>query len=150
MNVILTDNLVGNLFLKRSDFQIYLEGQLGPSVQVHFGKRLQSYDDPKTSSSPIELKFADGTSANCDILIGADGIHSVTRHQLFHDAAAEINSPDAVNSLMSTIDSMWTGTVAYRAVIPAQRLRELQPDHRVLTKPMNVSYLMCIRERTLN
>ena len=45
-----------------------------PSERIHLGKTVVSAD---ASHDKVTLHFADGTSAQGDILIGADGIHSV-------------------------------------------------------------------------
>ncbi|KAJ3073403.1 hypothetical protein HDU98_001587 [Podochytrium sp. JEL0797] len=41
------------------------------------------------TESDVTATFADGTSATGDLLIGADGIHSVTRRQMFGDLKAK-------------------------------------------------------------
>jgi salicylate hydroxylase len=51
------------------------------------------------------LCFADGSEAEVDAVVGADGIHSVVRTELFGPS-----SPT------------FTGVVAYRAVVPSERL----------------------------
>jgi len=53
----------------------------------------------------VTLHFADGGSAEGDILIGADGVKSVVRGQLFGDVPAT-----------------YTGDVAWRVVVPTDRL----------------------------
>lgn len=44
------------------------------SERIHLGKTVVSAD---ASNDKVTLHFADGTSAHGDILVGADGIHSV-------------------------------------------------------------------------
>ncbi|WP_326806726.1 MULTISPECIES: FAD-dependent monooxygenase [unclassified Streptomyces] len=46
-------------------------------IRIEHGKRLVSAD--KASDGRVTARFADGSSAEGDLLIGADGIHSVTR-----------------------------------------------------------------------
>jgi salicylate hydroxylase len=58
----------------------------------------------------VSLAFADGTSARGDIAIGADGIHSRVREQLFGGDRPR-----------------FTGNVAWRLVVPADGLAELVP-----------------------
>jgi salicylate hydroxylase len=53
----------------------------------------------------VELSFADGSSARGDLLIGADGLKSVVRAQMFGAAPAT-----------------YTGDAAWRAVVPTERL----------------------------
>lgn len=50
------------------------------------------------------LRFADGTTAAADILIGADGLHSTVRRELAEPAAPR-----------------YSGLCAYRALVPADR-----------------------------
>jgi len=57
------------------------------------------------SADGVELHFADGTSARGDLLIGADGLKSVVRAQMFGAAPAT-----------------YTGDAAWRAVVPTERL----------------------------
>jgi salicylate hydroxylase len=53
----------------------------------------------------VELHFADGSSARGDLLIGADGLKSVVRAQMFGAAPAT-----------------YTGDAAWRVVVPTERL----------------------------
>lgn len=46
----------------------------GPAVQLHISSKVVSVD-PRTST----VNFADGTARSADVVIGADGVHSVTR-----------------------------------------------------------------------
>ena len=57
------------------------------------------------SADGVELRFADGSSAQGDLLIGADGLKSVVRAQMFGAAPAT-----------------YTGDVAWRVVVPTERL----------------------------
>ncbi len=55
-----------------------------------------------------QLQFADGSHNTADIVVGADGIHSAVRAQLFGPAQAR-----------------FTGHVAYRGLIPTERIAHL-------------------------
>ena len=70
-----------------------------------FGKQLDKIVDHGHAN---ELVFADGTTFDADVVVGSDGIHSAVRTALF--------GPD---------NPVYTGIVAYRAVIPADRLPDL-------------------------
>jgi len=57
------------------------------------------------TANGVELHFANGSSARGDLLIGADGVKSVVRKQLFGDVPAT-----------------YTGDAAWRIVVPTERL----------------------------
>jgi salicylate hydroxylase len=70
-----------------------------PDGIVTLGKRCTQ---ARTEGEVAVARFADGTEAEADVVIGADGIHSAVRAALF--------GPDAPR---------FTGKVCYRSVIPA-------------------------------
>lgn len=84
-----------------------LASKLPPGF-VQFSKRLLNYVE---DDDHITLYFKDGTTAKCDILIGADGIHSVVRSQMF---AGEVEA-----------DPVYSGTVVTRGLIPTEKMRTL-------------------------
>ena len=51
---------------------------------LHFGKTFTRYEE--TSDGPIVLHFADGSTATCDVLVGADGGNSHVRRQFLPHA----------------------------------------------------------------
>jgi salicylate hydroxylase len=131
----------GLLGIHRSDFSKVLLRHLTNTCTTHCYKRLLSYR--QRSSDPVELLFADGTTATCDVLIGADGIKSSVRRSLLreraHRARAEGRSRD-YDHLLESIDPVWSGTLAYTAIVSAERLREKAPRHRTFTQPTQVRY----------
>jgi 2-polyprenyl-6-methoxyphenol hydroxylase-like FAD-dependent oxidoreductase len=67
-----------SLTLKRARLSRVLEDEaIRRGVPVEFGKRLHSAVE--TSDGRVIARFADGSEAEGDLLIGTDGIHSVTR-----------------------------------------------------------------------
>ncbi|MGE8319432.1 MAG: FAD-dependent monooxygenase [Comamonas sp.] len=101
-----------------------------PAERVQFAKRAQSIDD---GAGGVSIAFTDGSRADgLDVLIGGDGIHSVVRNAMF---GAE--SP------------RFTGVVAFRAVVPTERVREVPnigaftkwwgptPESQIVTFPLN-------------
>src|ERR1700754_1716266 len=52
-------------------------------VSLYFDKRLIKIED--RGDQPIIAYFSDGTTAEGDFLIGADGVHSITRRQVVPD-----------------------------------------------------------------
>ncbi|KII92414.1 hypothetical protein PLICRDRAFT_103799 [Plicaturopsis crispa FD-325 SS-3] len=116
----------GCIRFHRADFLDVLVNHL-PDKIAHFGKRLTSYSK-SDSSSEVTLAFADGSSATCDILVGCDGIKSLVRTLMLESKAAE-GSPE----LLDYIEPRWTGTIAYRGLIPADKFSR---NHRTLSNPM--------------
>lgn len=53
---------------------------------VHTGHRLTALDQ---SDDRVALRFANGVTTSADLLIGAEGMHSVVRQALFQDQKAE-------------------------------------------------------------
>ncbi|EKU38171.1 FAD-dependent urate hydroxylase HpxO [Acinetobacter sp. WC-141] len=59
----------------RADLQNMLMDEFGRD-QIHLGKKMVSLED---KADFVEVHFADGSSTQADLLIGADGTHSLTR-----------------------------------------------------------------------
>ncbi|MEO1081724.1 MAG: FAD-dependent monooxygenase [Pseudomonadota bacterium] len=72
------------------------------SDAIELNKTCVGYDE---SDSCVRLKFADGSDAKADLLIGADGIKSAVREQL-----VGVQNP------------VFTGQAAWRIIVPADRL----------------------------
>ncbi|KAI1104263.1 FAD/NAD(P)-binding domain-containing protein [Jackrogersella minutella] len=111
----------GRKTVSRADL---LDGFLAliPSGRISFGKKLVSIDQQTSGKHAVRLTFQDGTEATADCLLGADGIHSVTRNYLLgpdHPAAAPKNHDgwQIYRTLVSTeearkqIDPKWTTSV---------------------------------------
>ncbi len=76
-----------------------------PAPRVHVGHRLVDAID---HGDRVEARFENGTRITRDILIGADGIHSRVRQILFGEDRPR-----------------FTGCIAYRGLVPAERLAAL-------------------------
>ncbi|KIY70404.1 FAD/NAD(P)-binding domain-containing protein [Cylindrobasidium torrendii FP15055 ss-10] len=120
----------GLITLHRADFQNTLVHHLPERYHLHTSKRLQKYVQ---DSDGVELTFADGSTARCDVLVGADGLKSATRAQLLQDLASKSTDPTQSNEFLSCIPPTWTGMVAYRGLIPSEKLRGISPSHRALS-----------------
>ena len=77
-----------------------------PAERVHVGHRLVGLDD---HGDRVEARFESADPVTADVLVGADGIHSVVREILF--------GPQ---------DAHFTGCAAYRGLIPSERLADLE------------------------
>jgi salicylate hydroxylase len=104
------------LLLHRGD----LHGILAAAVEAEDGEvRLNARCIGFTQDADgVHLDFDDGSTASGDLLIGADGIHSTIRKQLF--------GPDK---------PLFTGDVAWRGLVPVERL----PSH--LTRAVTSNWI---------
>ena len=111
-----------------------------PKDKVRFGKRLVSYDQLPPSGSlgeRIVLHFADNTSAEADLLVGCDGIKSAVRRCMYTNYAKEVGA-SLEEYAEKYIEPAWSGSLAYRALISAEGLRMINPDHSVFRGPQQV------------
>lgn len=89
------------LLLHRGDLHAALVSAV-PEERIHLDKTLL---DLEPSAAGVSMRFADGSTAQADALIGADGVHSRVREWLL--------GPE---------EPRFTGRVAYRTTFPAALL----------------------------
>ena len=89
------------LTLHRGDLHEAL-ASIQPAQSVQFGRKLTRIE---TRGLRVQLTFADGSEAEHDAVIGADGVHSLTRDHVAGPTQAK-----------------FTGKVAYRSTFPAALL----------------------------
>ena len=118
----------GAIRFHRADLQHALISKL--SGRLYLSHRLVSYDEV---GDEIHLTFQDGSSAICDLLIGVDGIKSVVRKCFLEKRG--------LPSSLSYTNPVWTGSYAYRGLVPADELEKEFPGHRAVTMPVMVRNL---------
>ncbi len=97
--------------LHRADLHDILAAKarsLKPDV-VHLNRRATHFEEHEDG---VELFFADGSSVKGDLLVGADGLKSVVRKQMFGDVPAT-----------------YTGDGAWRITVPIERVAEPHLEH---------------------
>ena len=72
-----------------------------PPEQLHPGMRCTRLED---RDGHVTVSFADGSVADVDVVVGADGIHSTVRSMHYDDTP------------------VFSGTIAYRGLVPMDRL----------------------------
>ena len=95
------------LTVHRGDMHAMLVDAVAPGT-IHFAKRLV---DLSPDSSSVTMKFEDGSSAQADIVIGADGVHSRCREWIL--------GPER---------PIYSGYIGHRITFPAERLGDLKID----------------------
>ncbi|CAG7589346.1 FAD-dependent monooxygenase [Rhodococcus opacus] len=112
------------LTMHRGDLMTALENRL-PSGVVEMGRRVGGVADGR-------IEFTDGSSVSADVIVGADGIHSAVR-----------------TALLGREQPTFTGVVAFRAVVPTERVGDLpnldcftkwwgpNPSTQIVTFPLN-------------
>ncbi|GLB41440.1 putative salicylate hydroxylase [Lyophyllum shimeji] len=127
----------GKLMLfHRADFQQALLRRLPKTCQTHLAKRLRSYT--QRPSGPVEILFDDGSTTACDVLIGADGLKSAVRRSFLGEKVTWARSEGRhaeVADIDASVDPVWTGILAYRALIAAEKLKSRSPDHPIFSRP---------------
>ncbi|KAF8142497.1 hypothetical protein K438DRAFT_1994904 [Mycena galopus ATCC 62051] len=122
----------GGLTMHRPDLINLLKDGLPLNCSVHLRKRMTTYTTSSSDSAPIQIHFADGTTATADVLLGADGVRSATRETMFEALANQYQDGlDGISRerLLRCKDPVWTGTIAYRCVYPVEKLRKADPGH---------------------
>ncbi|MER5934003.1 FAD-dependent monooxygenase [Streptomyces sp. NPDC002054] len=95
----------------RADLHRILADQV-PAETVHTGHRCTGFTEDVDG---VRIDFEDGTSRRADLLVAADGVHSVVRR-----AVAGPEQP------------VWSGTAAIRGVVPMDRVPGLPADSMFL------------------
>ncbi len=90
------------LAMHRGDLHAAL-ADLVPAEHIHLGRKLRSIEQ---DGSQVSLSFEDGERVQADVVIGADGVHSLIRD---HVAGRE--------------NPRFTGRIAYRTTFPTSRLK---------------------------
>lgn len=96
--------------------QVLLDG-----LDVQFGKRFERYEH---NGDGITLYFEDGTTAECDVLVGADGIQSRVRQQYLPHAGTEEVGITAIAGKLLLDEHDWIPRrllIRANSIVPASR-----------------------------
>ena len=85
--------------VSRAELQNMLMDEFGRE-DIHLGKRMVALED---QGEQVVIQFADGSNISADLLVGADGTHSITRAYVLGDQV-ERRYAGYVN---------WNGSVSY-------------------------------------
>ncbi|PFH51267.1 hypothetical protein AMATHDRAFT_142975, partial [Amanita thiersii Skay4041] len=116
----------GMVRVHRADLQRILMKHASAACKLHLSSRLVSCTE---KDDGVHLLFEDGSTKTCDLLVGADGIKSTVR-RLF----LERQPPEQGHG--ESIEPVWSGTYAYRGLVPKTLLDEKLPGHRASQVPV--------------
>ncbi|KAK5991934.1 6-methylsalicylic acid decarboxylase atA [Cladobotryum mycophilum] len=111
----------GQTTVRRADFLDALSALI-PKDMVHFGKRLESYEE---TGDGVALNFEDGTSVVADVVIGCDGIKSRVKEAMFPDESEQTKP-------------QYSGMYGYRAVLDMETMVEAVGDQRARVSTLYV------------
>lgn len=114
----------------RADFLRVLVNNIPSRYKTHFNHRLERYT--RSSPSKVDLYFGNGVTTTCDVLIGSDGVKSAVRQCLLTEKAKieeRLGNLEEAQRLLNCIEPKWTGIVAYRALVPTDRLKNYKDKH---------------------
>ncbi|KAF8335118.1 hypothetical protein F5887DRAFT_989602 [Amanita rubescens] len=114
----------GTFRIRRAEFQKILLKQALTHARLHLSSRLVSYTE---HLDIVHLEFLDGSKRTCDLLVGADGIKSAVRKIFFESRPRDYRE---------SIKPVWTGTYAYRGIVPRDMLLKRFPGHRATRVPV--------------
>jgi len=115
----------------RAELQQALMARVGPVVSLN--SRFSRYTEYENH---VELEFTDGSIANCDLLIAADGIRSAIRKQFLQENVPGVSRGEKV---VVEADPVWSGTYAFRGLLSHEAIEKAFPGHRAKTNPVIVS-----------
>ena len=95
------------LLMHRGDLHAALFGAVNPA-SIHLDKKLTGLEQDDTG---VTMRFADGSTAHADALVGADGVHSLVRE-----------------FLLGKEEPRFSGRVAYRTTFPSSLLGGYEID----------------------
>lgn len=107
---------------------------------IHTSSHFVSYDIVESASArQFLLHFSNGSTATADVLVGADGVHSAVRRDIYaHVPATEVNWTEEDTT------SQWSGTIAYRSLIQEEALEKAWPDHDSRKRPNIVKHVSAL------
>ena len=130
-----------NYSFHRAELQNAFLNLVQPPRQVRLGKRVLAYNQ---TNDDIILRFQDGTTARCDVLLGCDGIRSVVRAVMYSqlaEAAQLAGRPEEAAELRSHKAAVFSGEEMYRCLI---RKDQLPPDELKNHPAINSSVLIVV------
>ena len=129
------------ILIHRSALIAALQSGLPPTpiCTIHTSARLVSfsYSSPGDTNSGVVLHFADGSTRQADVVVGADGVRSAVRDSMF---------PGGIyvdrHGHKQVVEPKWTGVIAYRSLVTRQKLESYGlKNHRSLVDPLIVSVI---------
>ncbi|KAE9390248.1 FAD/NAD(P)-binding domain-containing protein, partial [Gymnopus androsaceus JB14] len=117
----------GAVCFHRQELQKTLLNHIPKFCNVHLSHRFTHCEEGEDS---VKLFFKNGLEEEVDILIAADGIKSVARESF------PVNEEYSTREPMLFEGIFYTGTDAFRGLIPKETFAKSYPNHRTLEEPI--------------
>jgi len=114
----------GDIYVDLFTLRQILLGDFG--YRLHFGKVFTGFDE---MDDHVVVRFADGTSAECDVLVGSDGVNSRVRQQLLPAMAPE---DTGVRAIFGRTPLMTRGMELLDSALIGNRVMATDPRHRAM------------------
>ena len=101
--------------------------------RTHFNKRCISISIPEADpgAEKVKIHFADGTEAEADVVLGADGIRSAVRSYVVGRQKGARQ-----NDFGRKGDAAFTNTIAYRGLVPVDEVAKLNLKVDLSPRPL--------------
>ncbi|KAG0368113.1 hypothetical protein BC939DRAFT_505742 [Gamsiella multidivaricata] len=110
-----------------------------PASKIHMSKKITAVEqDLSSSAAPgtgVKITCSDGTAAQGDILVGADGAYSVVRDHIYNDLLAQNRLPASDAQELSFTHTCLVGTTKPLDPEKFPIVREADARHMILVSP---------------
>ncbi|KAK0732161.1 hypothetical protein B0H67DRAFT_94905 [Lasiosphaeris hirsuta] len=137
-----TDELIYKLFVGKDGFQgcrrsdvLDEWAKLIDKKHIQFSKQVDTISDPG-SGAPVEIRFADGTSAAASVVIGCDGIRSRVRQLLLPADSPAAHPHYTSKYCFRALVPMADAVAAVGAYKAGTRFMFLGPRAHIITYPI--------------
>ncbi|KAA1472123.1 FAD/NAD-P-binding domain-containing protein [Dentipellis sp. KUC8613] len=108
-----------SLAMHRASFLDVLVASIDPALtRTHFNKRCTSVSESTSTRPRLTLHFADGTTHETDLVLGADGVKSTVRSFVVGEDSPQKNAT-------------FTNTVVYRGLVRMNRVKDMGVEIKV-------------------